>query len=174
MPKAETFKMDKPASYRRRLSKNKSGEEVGGRSYTTFIVKQLQKHGGWMTKAELYQRVWQNYHHTYSEDDLKTIKKGVPKWKNLVAWAMAALTGKKVIATANRDGQGVRRGIIVLLGDPRVPRELLDLATSVKRKRGFCKRCLQCKAWVRLSAARCPCCGYEFPPPNPKTEKIPV
>lgn len=177
-PNSETFRMDDGRSYRK-LSKNGANEENSARSYRIFMIEQLKKHGGVMEQKDLEEAVLRNYGHTFGPADKRQIHsfgKPRPKWKNTIDWAKAAACRLGQVATRSKTENKVKKTYIVLL-DPAgiAPDEWVTWALQKPRKNRFTKNCPECGT-KRLPLAEkvCPSCGYRFPPPSDRRERIPV
>jgi len=177
-PQPETFRMDDGRSYKK-LSKNGINEENSARSYRIFMIEQLKKHGGVMEQSQLEAAVLRNYGHTFGPADRRKVQcfgTTRPKWKNTIDWAKAAACRMGQVATRSRTEDKVKKTYIVLL-EPEgfAPDEWVTWALQKRKKIQFTKKCPKCNTnRLPLAEKVCPTCGYRFPPPSERRDRIPV
>jgi hypothetical protein len=186
MQNRETFIMDDSRSTRK-LTRNTKGEENSAHAYRIFMLKQLRKHGGVMTRDELEEALLRNYEHTFGPEDRRRIGKRL-KWQNSLDWAKAVAASKGEVATRSKTKNKVRTTYIVLLDPAITPQDWIDWASAKKKKNGFRKKCPKCGRKVPLGWKVCRTvrvkraqdgtrkkkrCRYEFPKQNRRIDRIP-
>lgn len=169
----------------RLLSKNDVGEENSAKSYRAFMLAQLRKHGGVMTRDQLEAALLRNYEHTFGPDDVRQAGKRL-KWQNTLDWAKATCARKGQVATRSKTKNKVKTTFVVLLDPTITPAEWIEWARAKKKRKGFHKNCPKCGRKVPLGWKCCRKvvgikkstkakvrCGYVFPKKNRRIDRIP-